>query len=94
MGQSSLGGGSLKSASSRSSAARSLQNFLMLRPMLVLAFGVAILDEFTRLASLETGAPLLAALGAAAICHHSNRQLYKLSIFHSLAFTNSTNAIV
>jgi hypothetical protein len=41
--------------------------------MLVLAFGVAILDEFTRLARLETGAPLLAALGAAAIiCHHSN----------------------
>jgi hypothetical protein len=39
--------------------------FFVLRPMLPLALGVAILDEFTRCTRLETGAPLLAALGTA-----------------------------
>ena len=33
--------------------------------MILLAVGVAILDEHTRLAHLETNAPLLAALGTA-----------------------------
>jgi hypothetical protein len=39
--------------------------------MILLAFGVAILDEHTRLAHLETNASLLAALGTAAVYHHS-----------------------
>jgi hypothetical protein len=33
--------------------------------MILLAIGIAILDEPTRLTHLETNAPLLAALGAA-----------------------------
>jgi hypothetical protein len=36
------------------------------RPMLPLAIGVAILDEHTRLARLETNAPINATLGTAA----------------------------
>jgi hypothetical protein len=42
-------------------------------PMLVLAFGVAIFDEHTRLANLETSASLLAAFGATVVRHpHTN----------------------
>lgn len=41
--------------------------FFMLGPMIPLTCGVAILGLHTRLASLETSAPLLAALSAAAI---------------------------
>ena len=40
-------------------------------PMLVLAFGVAIFDEHTRLANLETSASLLAAFGATVVRHHT-----------------------
>jgi hypothetical protein len=39
--------------------------------MIPLAHGVAILDEHASLAHLETSAPLLAALSAAAICCHT-----------------------
>jgi hypothetical protein len=42
----------------------------MLRPMLLLTFGVTIPDLHTRLARLETDPPFLTALGAAAICCH------------------------
>ena len=38
----------------------------MLRPMSPLTVGIAVLDEHTRLTRLETGAPLLPALSAAA----------------------------
>jgi hypothetical protein len=37
----------------------------MRRPVILLAFGVAILGTHTRLANLEASAPLLTALGAA-----------------------------
>ena len=37
----------------------------MRRPMILLTISVAIPDEHTRLAHLETNAPLLAALGTA-----------------------------
>ena len=43
--------------------------FFMRRPMILLTLGVTIFDEHTRLARLETDAPLLAALGAAAGRH-------------------------
>jgi hypothetical protein len=39
--------------------------FFMLRPMLLLTFSVTIFDKLTSLTCLETGTPLLAALGAA-----------------------------
>ncbi len=39
----------------------------MLRPMLVLTFGVAILDRHTRLAHLEADAPLVATFGTACV---------------------------
>ena len=42
--------------------------------MLLLAFGVAILDRHTRFTHLETETPLLAALGAAVVaCRHSSQ---------------------
>jgi hypothetical protein len=40
--------------------------FFMLRPMFLLTFSIAVTDEHTRLARVETGAPLLPALSAAA----------------------------
>ena len=55
----------------------------MRRPMLVLAFGVAIFDKHTRLTNLETDAPLLAALGATAGRHWDggvSRSRFKLSV--------------
>jgi hypothetical protein len=48
--------------------------FLMLRPMILLAFSVAILDKHARLACLETDNPfhlLLAAISAAADRHYN-----------------------
>lgn len=41
--------------------------FFVLRPMIPLTRGVAILDVHARLAHLETGSPLLAALGAVGV---------------------------
>ena len=46
----------------------------MRRPMIPLAISVAILDLHTGLAHLETGAPLLATLGATAGCRHQRIQ--------------------
>ena len=45
----------------------------MRRSMIHLARGVAIFDAHTRLAHLETGTPLLAALGATAVTRHMNK---------------------
>jgi len=42
----------------------------MLRPMILLAHGVTILDARASLTYLEASAPLLVALSAAAICRH------------------------
>ena len=68
MGQSSFGGGSLNSASSRKSNARSLHGFFVRRPMVLLAIDIAIPGVHTSLARLETSASLLlAALGAAGV---------------------------
>ncbi len=60
----------------------------MLRPMIPLAFGVAIFDEPARLARLEAdGTPLLlAALGAAGGCCHSTARYsyFTLHFFYAL----------
>jgi hypothetical protein len=45
--------------------------------MLLLTFGVAILDRHTRFAHLETGASLLAALGAIVVHHHTFTSYYE-----------------
>ena len=43
--------------------------------MISLAFGATVLDEHTRLACLETNAPLLAAIGTVANCRHAKREV-------------------
>jgi hypothetical protein len=45
--------------------------------MLLLTFGVAVLDEHTRFAHLETGTSLLATLGAIVVCHHTFTSYYE-----------------
>ena len=62
MGQSSFGGGSLNSASSRSSAARNLHCFFMLRPMILLASGVAIFDLEPRYVYMHRNEQLLRSI--------------------------------
>jgi len=57
IGQSSLAGGSLNSASSRSSAARNICILFVRWPVILLAVSIAIPDKHTRLARLETSAP-------------------------------------
>ena len=80
MGQSSFGGGSLKRASSRNSAARCLHGFFCALANDSVGCRIAIFDKHTWLACLETDAfPLLihAAIGAAhwlhskVVCHVS-----------------------
>jgi hypothetical protein len=50
-------------------------------PMILLARGVTIFDVHTRLAHLETNAPFLAALGAAAGRRHHRGLTYSPSSF-------------
>ena len=45
--------------------------------MLLLTFGVAVLDEHTRFAHLETGTSLLATLGAIVVRHHTFTSYYE-----------------
>jgi hypothetical protein len=58
--------------------------------MIPLTIGVAIFDEHTRLARLETSAPLLAALGAAIDCRHlqllPHHHSPRLGLPHFIAF--------
>jgi hypothetical protein len=79
MGQSSFGGGSLKSSSSRSSVARRLHCFFMRRPMLPLTLGVAISDLHARLTRLEVdGTLLLLSTFGTAVIYHLNLE-YSIS---------------
>jgi hypothetical protein len=58
--------------------------FFMLRPTILLAFGVAILDEHTRLTSLETKTSLLAAIGTAV-----GRRIDKMMVHDRVRITPS-----
>ena len=58
----------------------------MLRPMIPLTCGVAILDDHTRLTCLETSAPSNAALGATAIiCHDGDDSILFLPTWTNYA---------